>query len=321
MISIKKNLINKKDKIFLAGHNGLVGSAVLKKLREHGYTRIILADRKKLDLLNQEKVFKFIKKNKPKAVIICAAKVGGVKANNNNKFDFLYENLQIQNNLIYSSHINNIKKLIFLGSSCIYPADSKQPIKENYILSGPLEKTNDAYAIAKIAGVKMCQALNEKYKRNYLCLMPPNIFGINDNFDLQNSHFIPALIRKICLAIKKKQKYIEVWGSGKPKRELMYDEDLAEAIIYFLNLKTEESLINVGSNFEKTINQFTKILIKISKSKLQIKNIIKEPDGVKRKIVDCTIAKKYGWKSKYNVPKYLRIVFDHYKKNYQALRN
>ena len=199
----KKKLINFNDKIFLTGHNGLVGSAVLNKLKEKGFKNVIVINKKKLNLLDQKKVFKFFEKNKPKALIICAARVGGVSANKNKKADFIYENLTIQNNLIHGAFSNKVERLVFLGSSCIYPARSNQPIKEQYLLSGPLEKTNDAYAIAKIAGVKYCQSLNDQYDKNYICLMPTNVFGIKDNYDLESSHFIPALIRKINLTAKR----------------------------------------------------------------------------------------------------------------------
>ena len=203
---IKSKLhIGKKDKIFLAGHKGLVGDSVFKKLKNDGYQKIITVSKKKLNLLNQDKVSKFIQKTKPKAIIICAAKVGGVNANKTFKADFIYENMTIQNNLINAAFKEKVERLVFLGSSCIYPAKSKQPIKESYLLTGPLEKTNDAYAIAKISGIKYCQSLNEQYKKNYICLMPTNIFGKNDNYNLLNSHFIPALIRKIHTAIKKKK--------------------------------------------------------------------------------------------------------------------
>ncbi len=308
-----KNLINFSDKIFLAGHNGLVGSAVFKKLKEKGFKNIIIANKKKLNLLDQKKVLKFFKNNKPKALIICAARVGGVNANKNNKADFIFENLTIQNNLIHSAFLNKVERLVFLGSSCIYPARSKQPIKEKYLLSGPLEKTNDAYAVAKIAGIKYCQSLNEQYRKNYICLMPTNVFGIKDNYDLESSHFIPALIRKIDTAVKKNQNFIEVWGTGSAKREVMYVEDLADAIVFFLNKKTKESLINIGTGFEKTINQFAKILINISGRKLKIKNIKKDLNGVKRKLLNTDLARKYGWKSKNDIIEKLSETYNSYK--------
>ena len=203
--------------------------------------------------------------------------------------------------------------MVFLGSSCIYPSKSKQPIKEEYLLTGPLEKTNDAYAIAKIAGIKYCQSLNEQYKKNYICLMPTNVFGIKDNYNLESSHFIPALVRKIHTAVKRKKKFIEVWGTGLPKREIMHVDDLADAIVFFLNKKTTESLINIGTGFERTINQFAQILIDISGRKLKIKNIKKDLNGVNRKLLNVDLAKKYGWKSKNNILIKLSETYNSYK--------
>ena len=309
----QKLYVKKSDKIFLAGHKGLVGRSVLKKLKIDGYKNVITSSRKSLNLLNQRKVFNFIKKKKPKAIIICAAKVGGVNANKNNKVDFIYENMTIQNNIIHSAYKNNVERLVFLGSSCIYPANSKQPIKEEYLLTGSLEDTNDAYAIAKISGIKFCQSLNEQYNKNYICLMPTNIFGINDNYNLQNSHFIPALVRKIHNAIKQKRKIIEVWGTGKPKREIMHVDDLADAIVYFMNKKTKESLINIGSGYERTINQYAKILINISGKKIRIKNVNKNLNGVRKKLLNSNLARKYGWKSKGNILQKLKQTFESYK--------
>lgn len=304
--------IKAKDKIFLAGHNGLVGKAVLNKLKVKGFKNIITISKKKLNLLDQNKVNKFISFHRPKGLIICAARVGGVNANKNNKADFIYENMTIQNNLINSAYKNKIKRLVFLGSSCIYPANSKQPIKESYLLTGPLENTNDAYAIAKISGIKYCQSLNEQYKTNYICLMPTNIFGKNDNYNLQTSHFIPALIRKIHTSIKKKKNFIEIWGTGMPKREIMHVDDLANAIVFFLNKKTKESLINIGSGFEKTINQYAKILIDISGHNLKIKHIKRDLNGVERKLLDIKLAKKYGWVSRENILFKLKETFYSY---------
>ena len=310
-----KVFIKKNDKIFLAGHNGLVGGSVFNKLKEKGFKKIITISKKKLNLLDQKKVYKFIGKIKPKALIICAAKVGGVNANKSFKTEFIYENMTIQNNLIYAAFKHNVNRLVFLGSSCIYPANSKQPIKEEYLMTGSLETTNDAYAIAKISGIKFCQSLNEQYKKNYICLMPTNIFGEQDNYNLQTSHFIPALIRKIDTAIKKGKTHLEVWGTGKPKREIMHVDDLAEAIIFFLNKKTKESLINIGSGYERSINQYARILIKISGKKLKIKNVKKNLNGVKRKLLNISLAKSYGWVSKQNILKKLEETYKHYNKS------
>lgn len=291
----------KNDRIFLAGHNGLVGSAVLRKLKDLNYKNIIVAPRQKLNLLDQSRVFNFLKKNKIKSIIICAAKVGGIKANNEQKANFIYENLTIQNNLIHGAMINGIKNLIFLGSSCVYPRDCKQPIKEKYLLNGILEKTNEPYAIAKIAGIKMCEAYNFQYKTNYKCLMPTNCFGPGDNYDSNTSHFLPALIKKIHYAKVYKKNYIQLWGNGNALRELIYVDDLAEGIIYFLHKRTKESVINIGSGIEKTIKEYANILFKIIGKKFIIKYVNKNLTGTPRKKLDLQISKKYGWKSKTNL--------------------
>jgi GDP-L-fucose synthase len=302
---------NKKDKIFVAGHNGLVGSAICRVLKKNKYINILTIDRKKLDLRDQKKVFNFLKKNKPKYIIIAAALVGGISANNKYRADFIYNNTTVQNNLIHSAFLNNIKNLIFLGSSCAYPRECKQPIKEKYLLTGPLEKTNEPYAVAKISGIKMCESYNIQHKTNYKCLMPCNTYGINDNYDLQSSHFFPALIRKIHLYTKKNKKFLELWGTGKPKRELMYVDDVAEACLYFMNKKTKHSLINIGSGQEKTIKQFAEFIIKKINSKLKIKfNQNKLMNGTPRKFLDCTLAKSYGWKSKFSLEKGFLITYN-----------
>ena len=284
-------------KIFLAGHKGLVGSAILRNLKKKKYS-IITAERKNLDLLDQSKVYAFLKKNKPSTVIIAAARVGGIFANQTYGGEFIYENLQIQNNLIHGSFSNGIKNLIFLGSSCIYPKNSKQPIKEKYLLSGELEETNEPYAVAKIAGVKMCEAFNKQFGTNYKCLMPTNAYGPNDNYDLNNSHFFAALIHKAHLCKIKKKGYIKIWGSGKPLRELIYVDDLADACIYFMNKKTNHTLINIGSGIDHSIKYYTNFILKKLKLKIPIKFDLTKPDGVKRKLLDITLAKKYGWEPK-----------------------
>ncbi len=306
----------KKDKIFLAGHNGLVGSAVLRRLKKLNYKNVIVVSKKKLNLLNQNKVFNFLKKNKISSVIICAARVGGIKANNDYKANFIYENLEIQNNLIHASKMNNIKNLIFLGSSCVYPKFCKQPIKEEYLLTGELEKTNEPYAVAKIAGIKLCEAYNFQYKTSYKCLMPTNTFGPGDNYDPIESHFLPALIRKIHICKMKNTKILELWGNGKAKRELIYVDDLADAIVYFLNKKNVKGLINIGSGIEKTIEEYANLICKIIGIKLKIKYKDKSLTGTPRKLLDSSLAKKFGWKSKKNLKNNLLKTYNYYLKEF-----
>ena len=301
--------------IFVAGHRGLVGSSLLRRLKYFGYKKIITRSRAQLDLRDQKKVFKFFKKNNIVSVINAAGTVGGINANNIYKADFIYDNLAIQNNIIHACYINNVKNLIFLGSSCIYPRNCKQPIKEKYLLTGPLEVTNEPYAVAKIAGIKMCESYNYQYKLNYKCLMPCNLYGPNDNYNLENSHFLPALISKIHNAKIKKKKFISIWGNGRPKRELMFVDDLADACIFFLNKKTNETLINIGSNKEMRILDYAKFIIKNLNSDLQIRFDNSKPNGTPRKIVDSNIAKKYGWKPKIDFKKGFKITYEDYLNN------
>ena len=293
-------MVNLKSKIYVAGHNGLVGSAIVKKLKEKGYKKIITANRSTLDLANQAKVFKFLKRKRPQFIFIAAAKVGGIYSNNKYKGQFIYENIIIQSNLIHSAYLCGIKNLIFLGSSCVYPRLSKQPIKETYLLDGPLEKTNDAYAIAKIAGIKMCESYNTQYKTNYKTLMPTNTFGPNDNYDKLNSHFIPALIRKVHEIKINKKKQLIVWGNGLAKREIFYVDDLAEACVYFMNKKFKETLINIGSGKDFTIKQYAQLMLNIliPKNKIKIGFDSSKPNGTPRKVLDISLAKKYGWRPK-----------------------
>jgi len=309
-------VITKNSKIFIAGHNGLVGSAILRRLNILGYKNILTVDKKKLDLTNQKKVFLFLKRNRPQAIIIAAAKVGGINANNKYRANFIYENLAIQNNLIHSAFLNKIKNLIFLGSSCVYPKNSKQPIKEKYLLTGLLEHTNEPYAIAKIAGIKMCESYNIQYRTNYKCLMPSNTYGPNDNYNLQNSHFFPALIRKIHDSKIKKVNKIILWGTGKPKRELIYVDDVADACIFFLNKKTKESLINIGTGKDIKIEQYAKSIMKFLNIKINIHFDKTKPDGTPRKLLDTTIAKKYGWRPKISLKDGFFLTYADYLKKY-----
>ena len=309
------NKLNKSSKIFVAGHNGLVGSSIVRRLKFYGYKNILTLSKKKLDLRNQKDVGEFFKKSKPDAVINAAATVGGIYANNKYRADFIFNNLAIQTNIIHSSFVNKINNLIFLGSSCVYPKNSKQPIKEKYLLTGELEKTNEPYAVAKIAGIKMCESYNIQYGTNYKCLMPTNTYGPNDNYDLLTSHFYPALIIKIYQAKKNKKNSIILWGNGRAKREIIYVDDLADACIHFLNKKTKECLINIGSGEEKTIEQFAKYLIKKFKVNIKIKFDKSKPNGTPRKILDTSLAKKYGWKSKIDLDQGLEQVLKSLKIN------
>jgi len=291
-------MLSKNDKIYVAGHNGLVGSAILRRLRYYGYNKIIFSDRSKLDLTNQSKVFDFLKKKKPKFIIIAAAKVGGIYANNKYRANFIYENLAIQNNLIHGAYLNKINNIIFLGSSCVYPAQSKQPIKESYLLNGYLEYTNEPYAIAKIAGIKLCESYNIQFNTNYKCLMPSNIYGPGDNYNLETSHFFPALIKKISDAKSKNIRKIILWGSGKAKRELLYVDDLADACIFFMKKKISENLINIGVGKDYSIKYYAKLIAKWLNYSVDIEFDKKKPDGMKRKLLDISLARKYGWKPK-----------------------
>ena len=307
--------LSKNSKIFLAGHNGMVGSSIFRYLKKKNYRKIIVRNRKQLDLLNQEKTEKFFKKVKPDFVIIAAAKVGGILSNDTFKGEYIYQNLTIQTNLIHSSFKVGVKKLIFLGSSCIYPKFSKQPIREDYLLSGKLESTNDAYAIAKIAGMKMCEAYNKQYKLNYICLMPTNLYGPRDNYDLKSSHFFPALLSKIYDAKKYHKKNIVLWGNGKSKRELLYVDDLARACEFFLKKNTKHTLINIGSGVEKSIKDFAKFIMKKMKVDLKIDFDPSKPNGTPRKKLNTSLARSYGWRPKIGLNEGFNYVLKDFLKN------
>ena len=304
-------MINKNSKIFVAGHNGLVGSAIVRKLKNKGYKKIITETKFKLDLTNQIKVFNFLKKKKPDFIFIAAAKVGGIYSNNKYKADFIYSNLSIQNNIIHSAFRCKIKNLIFLGSSCVYPRLCRQPIKENYLLNGELEKTNEPYAIAKIAGIKMCESYNYQYRTNYRCLMPTNTFGPNDNYDSLNSHFFPSLIKKIHKIKKDNKNKLIVWGDGTPKRELIYVDDVADACVHFMKKKTKEVTINIGTGKDYSIEQYAKILLKIIYPEKKVKIVFdkSKPNGTPRKVLDVSLAKKYGWRAQTNIKEAIKITY------------
>tara|TARA_B100000767_G_scaffold21482_1_gene19244 strand:+ start:1013 stop:1945 length:933 start_codon:yes stop_codon:yes gene_type:complete len=296
-------MVNKRSTIYIAGHKGLVGSAIVRKLKEKGYKNLVTKTRRDLDLLDQKKVFQFIKKIKPNFIFLAAAKVGGIHHNNIKRAEFIYENLTIQNNIIHSAYKCGVKDIIFLGSSCVYPRNCKQPIKEEYLLSGKLEGTNEPYAIAKIAGIKMCENYNLQYKTNYKCLMPTNTFGPNDNYHKVNSHFFPALIRKINNIKKNNKKNLIIWGDGSAKREIIYVDDLADACVYFMNKKIKETVINIGSGKEYRVKDYAKKYLEIllPNKKIIIKYDKTKPNGTPRKILDISLAKKYGWTAKANL--------------------
>jgi len=308
-------MIGIHSKIFIAGHKGMLGSSIFRRLKKKGYKNLITIEKKKLDLRNQALVKKFFKKKKFDAVIIAAAKVGGIKANMDYPANFIYDNLQIQINLISASYENKVKRLIFFGSSCIYPKDLIKPIRENQILTSNLEKTNESYAVAKIAGIKMIEAFNKQFKTKYICLMPCNLFGPNDNYDSQNSHFLPALIKKIYLASKKKKnKIVNLWGTGKPLREILHVDDVAEACEFFLRKKTKSSLINIGSSTEMSIKEYANLIKKKIDPSVKIKfdNNIKL-DGVKRKKLNISLANQNGWRAKINFSKALDNTIEDFK--------
>ena len=292
-ISIKKN-----SKIYIAGGYGMVGSSVYNNFRDKGFSNLYRDRRKKLDLLNQRKTYNYIKRLNPDLIIFCAAKVGGIKANNDFKSEFLYENILMSSNIIYSAFQNNVKNLIYMGSSCIYPRDCKQPIKEEYLLTGSLESSNDAYAISKIAGIKMCNFFSEQYKLNYIGLMPTNLYGLNDNFDQQYGHVIPAILSKVLDFKNKKKKIVKLWGNGSSKREFLFVDDLAEACYSVLNKNINYPYLNVGSGEEVSIKKLIKIINNIYGGDLKYKFTGEESNGTPRKILNSSKIRSLGWKPK-----------------------
>ena len=345
--------MNKRSKIYLAGHRGLVGSAILKNLQNKGFTNIITRTHKELDLTNQESVAQFFNKEKPEYVFLAAAKVGGIVANNTYRADFIYENLMIQNNVIHQSYLNGVKKLLFLGSTCIYPKNAPQPMKEEYLLTDTLEYTNEPYAIAKIAGIKMCESYNLQYSTNFICVMPTNLYGPNDNFNLEKSHVLPALIRKIYLAKmlnesnydivlkdtklntpKEAKEYlasfgvtedsVEIWGSGKPKREFLWSEDMADACVFimenrdFINTYNvgekdiRNTHINIGTGKDVSIKELAEIIKKVIGFKGKLFFNTDKPDGTFKKLTDVTKLNDLGWSYKVELEGGIRKMYNWY---------
>ena len=306
---------NKKIKIYIAGHSGMVGSSCWRLLEKLGYSNLIGISSDKLDLKKQSQVFKFIKETKPNVIINAAAKVGGILANKKFPYEFLLENMQIQNNLISSAHELNTSKFIFLGSSCIYPRLSSQPIRENYLLTDSLEPTNESYAVAKISGLKLCEAIRKQFSKDFVCLMPCNLYGPNDNFNLENSHVIPALIKKFHNAKQNNQSKLNLWGTGKPLREFLYVDDLANAVVLAIENKLPESIYNVGSSKEISI----KALAEIIKSKIGYNGIINwdhtKPDGTPRMLLDSSKIMQLGWKPSCDLKKGIENTYSWFLEN------
>ncbi len=307
-------IMDKNSKIYVAGHRGMVGSALIRKLEENGYTNLIYRTSKELDLMRQVDVENFFEKEKPEYVFLAAAKVGGIHANNTFPADFIYNNLMIESNIIHSAYKNGVKKLLFLGSSCIYPKMADQPIKEEYLLTGPLETTNEAYAIAKITGIELCKFYRRQYGCDFISAMPTNLYGINDNFDLQTSHVLPALIRKIHEAKENNNKEVVMWGTGKPKREFLYVDDLADACIHLMNNYSDEIHVNVGTGEDIEIRELVEVIKKVVGFTGLITNDLSKPDGTPRKLLDVSLLHKTGWKHKVELEEGIKRVYKWYLK-------
>ncbi len=289
-------MMERTEKIFVAGHRGLVGNAVVRRLETNGFTNVLKRDRSRLDLTNERAVADFFVKEKPEVVIFAAAKVGGIKANNDYPVEFLLDNLQIQNNVIRAAHENEVRKLLFLGSSCIYPKFAPQPIPESALLTGPLEPTNEAYAIAKIAGIKLCQAYAREYGANFICAMPTNLYGPNDNFDLQASHVLAALLRKAHEAKINRAREMIVWGSGKPRREFLHVDDLAAACLFLLEKYDDLEIINVGWGEDISIRELAELICDIVGFRGELTWDASKPDGTPRKLLDVSKLRALGWR-------------------------
>ncbi|MDW7693193.1 GDP-L-fucose synthase [Flammeovirgaceae bacterium SG7u.111] len=302
--------MEKDFKIYIAGHRGMVGSAIYRKLESEGYSNIIHRTSKELDLRDQTQVSDFFKIEKPDVVVLAAAKVGGIHANNVYRAEFLYDNLMIQNNVIHQSYLNNVKKLLFLGSSCIYPKFAPQPLKEDYLLTGELEPTNEPYAIAKIAGIKMCENYRSQYGCDFISAMPTNLYGPNDNYDLNNSHVLPALIRKFHTAKTNGVAFVPVWGSGTPKREFLHVDDLADACYYLLQNYNGEQLVNVGTGEDISIKELAYLVKMIVGFEGDIKFDSSKPDGTPRKLMDVSKLNGLGWKYSIGLEEGIRSVYN-----------
>lgn len=305
--------MEKLSKIYIAGHRGMVGSSILRTLQARGFTNFILKKSSELDLRNQQAVADFFANEKPDYVFLAAAKVGGIVANNTYKADFIYENMMIQSNVIHHAYINGVKKLMFLGSSCIYPKMAPQPLREEYLLTGLLESTNEPYAIAKIAGIKMCDAYRAQYGCNFISVMPTNLYGPNDNYDLNNSHVLPALLRKFITAKKNGDKTVTIWGSGSPMREFLHADDLADACLFLMNNYNEAGLVNIGIGEDISILDLARLVKKIVGFEGEILTDTTKPDGSPRKLMDVSKLNKLGWKANISLKEGIKKVYEEIK--------
>lgn len=301
--------MEKGAKIYIAGHRGMVGSAIMRKLEQEGYHNFVTRVSTELDLRNQQQVADFFEQEKPDYVFLAAAKVGGIVANNTYRAEFLYDNLQIQNNVIHSAYLNGVKKLMFLGSSCIYPKMAPQPLEENYLLTGPLEETNEPYAIAKIAGIKMCDAYRAQYGCNYISVMPTNLYGYNDNYHPQNSHVLPALIRRFHEAKEQDLSSVTIWGTGSPKREFLFADDLAAACYYLMENYNESGLVNIGTGEDLSIKELAEIVKETVGYEGEITFDTSKPDGTPRKLMDVSKLHSKGWKHTIDLPEGIKLAY------------
>lgn len=304
-----------KSKIYIAGHKGMVGSALLRNLEEKGYKNFLLKTSSELDLKKTQQVDEFFETEKPDYVFLAAAKVGGIQANNSYRADFLYDNLMIQNNIIHASFINKVKKLLFLGSSCIYPKLAPQPLKEDYLLSGYLEDTNEPYAIAKIAGIKLCESYFRQHGCNFFSVMPTNLYGKNDNYDLNNSHVLPALIRKFHHAKENNLPFVEIWGTGSPLREFLNADDLSDACVFLMRNYNEHKHVNIGTGTDISIKDLALLIQKTTGYTGELKYDLSKPDGTPRKLLDVNLLNNLGWKHKISLEEGIKLVYEDYIKN------
>ncbi len=302
--------MNKKDKIYISGHNGMVGSAILRKLQNEGFENLLYKNSTELDLRNQNSVEAFFKKEKPEYVFLAAAKVGGILANNSFRAEFIYDNLMIEANVIHSSYLYGVKKLLFLGSSCIYPRDANQPINEDSLLSGYLENTNQPYAIAKICGIEMCDSYRSQYNCNFISAMPTNLYGPNDNYDLNTSHVLPALMRKFIEAKRNNSSVVKIWGTGKPKREFLHVDDLAEACLFLMLNYDEKGIVNIGTGEDISIYELALLIKNIVGYNGNLEFDTNKPDGTTRKLLNVNKIKNLGWNAKIELIEGLKLVFE-----------